>query len=55
MKKICNCSHLEIIRDIKGNILRIECIACKKTWNWNPLLKYWSDSFVGVFKNKEKI
>ena len=51
--KNCECSHLEIIRDIDGHVLRLECMKCKETWNWNPLLNYWSDSYLGTFVKQE--
>lgn len=53
MKK-CNCSHLEIIRDSNGQIDRLQCINCKKTWKWNPFLCYWSDSYLGSFVKKSE-
>ena len=46
---MCECSHLQIIRDKEGVILRLECMKCKKTWRYNSLLGYWSDSYLGKF------
>ena len=52
-KKECNCPHLKLIRDYNGNVIKVECVECGKTWRWNPLLKYWSDSFVGTFAQEK--
>lgn len=50
------CDHSHILKEGIG----LKCYSCGKTWEWNGLLNYYSDSFVGVFrpppeynKNKE--
>jgi len=40
------CDH-PAIEDLGGG--KLKCRSCGKTWTWNPLLHYFSDSFVGVF------
>lgn len=54
MKKVCNHSHIrqELYKDGLIEIQELRCCDCGKTWRYNPVLNYWSDSFLGVFKKR---
>jgi hypothetical protein len=50
--KPCDHSHIrqELYKDGLVEIQELKCYNCGKTWRYNTLLNYWSDSFLGVFK-----
>jgi hypothetical protein len=51
-KKDCDHSDLTnvLIKDGLLEIKLLKCNSCGKTWRFNPLLNYWSDSFLGIYK-----
>jgi len=63
----CNHSHIEnneiylngkikrheLYKDGIIEIQELRCCDCGKTWRYNTLLNYWSDSFIGVFKKND--
>jgi hypothetical protein len=55
-KKDCDHSDLTnvLIKDGLLEIKLLKCNSCGKTWRFNPLLNYWSDSFLGIFKKLAK-
>lgn len=50
--KPCNHSHIrqDLFKDGLIEIQELRCCDCGKTWRYNTILNYWSDSFLGVFK-----
>ena len=51
-----NCEHPRLRLVHTNRIDGLLCDNCGKTWNWNPLLQYYSDSYLGTFiKEKSEV
>ena len=46
------CNHEKLMRI---SDFRLKCEKCGTTWTWNPILKVYSSTFVGIFKYLKEV